>query len=333
MTELDILNQAKSYINQLANGIDPTTQCEIPRYEVIHNKRISKCLFYVEGVLQQIIANGGIIPASSPTRADSKKPCVLSTDQTERFEFSNSPITINELNKKIQSIAPKENFTGFTKNLIGWLESIKLLEHGLKDKNNLYHPTKVGATIGIILDKLQGQYINDQAILFNEKAQRFIIEYINDILAYNTNPKATDEEPLNHGMPWDNAQTQKLIKLFRIGFGIEEISKLLKRSERSIQMQIERYNLDYENTGDTVTVQPSQGSSGDPAYATPEKSEDEKPPKKTCQTCRFAKSGECFPRKEICDDYEPSFKVSEDERSSWPTMGDASRFRERGYYK
>lgn len=45
---------------------------------------------------------------------------------------------------------------------------------------------------------------------------------------------------------------------------------------------------------------------------------------KNCQNCKFARSGECFPKKEICMDYEKAFDVPQEEKSAWPEMGDAS---------
>ena len=53
-------------------------------------------------------------------------------------------------------------------------------------------------------------------------------------------------------------------------------------------------------------------------------------PKITCQSCRFARSGDCFPQSEICADYEKAFDVPRDERAAWPEMGDASYLRQKG---
>ena len=53
----------------------------------------------------------------------------------------------------------------------------------------------------------------------------------------------------------------------------------------------------------------------------------------SCHNCRFARSGDCFPQKEICADYERAFNISQDEREAWPDMGDASYFRQKGIYR
>ena len=59
MNELETMQRAKMYIDNLANGVDPLTGEVISDDSVINNVRISRCLFYVSGVLEKVIANGG----------------------------------------------------------------------------------------------------------------------------------------------------------------------------------------------------------------------------------------------------------------------------------
>ena len=55
MTELEIMQHAKGYLDKLAKGIDPLTDREVPENDIINNVRISRCLFYVSDVLRQVI--------------------------------------------------------------------------------------------------------------------------------------------------------------------------------------------------------------------------------------------------------------------------------------
>ena len=43
--DLELLKHAKSYIEKMANGINPLTGEKIPNNELINNVRISRCLF------------------------------------------------------------------------------------------------------------------------------------------------------------------------------------------------------------------------------------------------------------------------------------------------
>lgn len=60
MTELEKIAYAKTYIEKLANGINPLTDQPVSDYDSINNVRISRCLFYVSDLLRQIVENGGI---------------------------------------------------------------------------------------------------------------------------------------------------------------------------------------------------------------------------------------------------------------------------------
>ena len=59
MTELETMMRAKQYIESLANGKNPLTGQNVNDDDIINNIRISRCLFYVSGVLQKVIDNGG----------------------------------------------------------------------------------------------------------------------------------------------------------------------------------------------------------------------------------------------------------------------------------
>ena len=61
MTELETMQRAKIYLDKLARGVDPISNQEVPEDTVLNNVRICRCLHYVSGVLEQVIANGGVV--------------------------------------------------------------------------------------------------------------------------------------------------------------------------------------------------------------------------------------------------------------------------------
>ena len=61
MTELEIMQRAKMYLDKLAQGIDPISGDEVPEDSVLNNVRLARCFFYVSGILQQVIDNGGTV--------------------------------------------------------------------------------------------------------------------------------------------------------------------------------------------------------------------------------------------------------------------------------
>ena len=55
MTELEKIAYAKSFIDKLANGINPLDDTPIPDGDIAKNVRLSRCFFYVSGILQKEI--------------------------------------------------------------------------------------------------------------------------------------------------------------------------------------------------------------------------------------------------------------------------------------
>ena len=60
MTDLETLERAKTYMEKLANGINPLDNSIIPDNDVVNNVRLSRCFFYIADVLRQVIDNGGV---------------------------------------------------------------------------------------------------------------------------------------------------------------------------------------------------------------------------------------------------------------------------------
>ena len=58
-TELDTMKHAKEYIDKLANGIDPFTDNPVPDDDIVNNVKLSRCFFYISGILEKVIENGG----------------------------------------------------------------------------------------------------------------------------------------------------------------------------------------------------------------------------------------------------------------------------------
>lgn len=58
---LELLKHAKGYIEKMANGINPLTGESVPDNDLINNIRISRCLFYVNDILGDVLTNNSII--------------------------------------------------------------------------------------------------------------------------------------------------------------------------------------------------------------------------------------------------------------------------------
>lgn len=55
--DYELLKHAKEYISKMANGINPLNGEKVKDDDLINNIRISRCLFYVNDVLNDILVN------------------------------------------------------------------------------------------------------------------------------------------------------------------------------------------------------------------------------------------------------------------------------------
>lgn len=95
MTELETMQRAKMYLEKLSRGIDPITDREMPEDSVLNNVRICRCLHYVSGVLDQVIANGGVVGKREGT------PFVIDRSRMGSIRLTQSPVSLTEFTGNI----------------------------------------------------------------------------------------------------------------------------------------------------------------------------------------------------------------------------------------
>ena len=181
MTELEKIAYAKSFIDKLANGINPLDDTPVPEDDIVNNVRLSRCFFYVSDLLRQVYENGG---ATKPKRAY-KIPFAVSIEQLEKFEYSTEPISVSELAKRIYDTADNEKMVKVSYRQINqWLVNIGMLySQDLGGKRPVRRPTEEGNKMGITVETRMGRYGEYQAVLYNEEAQHFIVDNLEAVLA------------------------------------------------------------------------------------------------------------------------------------------------------
>ncbi|MGM9666285.1 MAG: hypothetical protein ACI3XX_07090 [Eubacteriales bacterium] len=176
MTELEKIQYAKTFIDKLANGINPLNDTPVPDDDIINNVRLSRCFFYVSDILRQVVEKGGV---TKPKKAP-KVPFSISQEQLERFEYSSEPIAVSEIAKRISLLVENDNMEKITYRQIGqWLLNIGMLcLIDVGGKKSVKRPTEEGAKIGISVERRTGRYGEYYVVLYNEKAQHFILDNI-----------------------------------------------------------------------------------------------------------------------------------------------------------
>lgn len=183
MTELETIKRAKMYLEKMANGINPLDDSPVPESDLINNVRISRCLFFAADILRQVEENGGV-----NSRAKSGlPPFTITREQVERFEYSDTPLLISGIAKRLTAAAANENVANASYAIISnWLTNLGMLESQTDDQGkNKRVPTEQGRSIGIFMAERTSSRGPYQAVLYNIDAQHFIVDNIEAILAYD----------------------------------------------------------------------------------------------------------------------------------------------------
>lgn len=183
MTELETIARAQMYLEKLANGINPLTNTEAAENDIINNVRISRCLFYTSGILKQIVDNKGKFKVDMPDRVEFD----ITPDQLTKFEFSENPIPVSEITKRLNSLVNTLEVKDLRYGAItNWLADIGMLSNIIVNNKTKRIPTDAGKQIGIIVEeRISKQGFTYEAVYYNLNAQHFIIDNIGAIIEWN----------------------------------------------------------------------------------------------------------------------------------------------------
>ena len=180
MTEIETLQRAQMYIRKLAEGIDPITGEAVPENDVVNNVRIARCFYYISDVLDKVIANGGV----EPKKKVKKCPFSITAGQLEKYEYSESPIPISEIAKRINSLIDESVMKGVkTRALTEMLTEAGLLEKITLNNSSVKRPTAQGRAAGISTEERTSQYGKYTAVLYDPDAQRLIVDNVASLSA------------------------------------------------------------------------------------------------------------------------------------------------------
>lgn len=235
MTELEMMKRARLYLDKLSNGINPLDDTEIPDGDIVNNVRISRCLFYVSGVLQRTIEReerGG-------KRGAEKIPFFMTAEERTGFAFSAQPVSASELAERLNDAAKTKNMKRMTySHITSWLVETGLLTAvRLPDGKEVRRPTPAGNDAGITEDHRTGRNGAYTVTVYDETAQRFIVDHIDLITGWEKNRVAMQN------LPWTQEQDAKLEEWYRQGLPANEIARMLRRNVSAVQSRIKRLGL------------------------------------------------------------------------------------------
>jgi len=187
VTELEKIKYAKTFIDKLADGINPIDGKPVRDDDIINNVRICRCLSYVSDILEQVIENGG----TKRIKNSEKRAYTISPDKLGGYAYSVSPVPLSEITGNLNALSSdpymkKLNYSDIS----SWLLSIGALYEstdGEGKKKKL--PTESGRKLGITNEYRVGQYGEYMVVVYDRQAQQFIVDNIYTILEYKSMPK------------------------------------------------------------------------------------------------------------------------------------------------
>ena len=235
MTELEMINRAKTYIDKLANGVNPLTDEPVSENDIVNNVHISRCFFYISDLLRRF-AEGGFPEAAKKGK---KQPFIITEEQRKRFEFSETPISVSEIARRFNAAVNTEGavqmrYSGITFWLI---ESGLLSVDRREDGREVKLPTAAGMELGISQEVRSGANGSYTVVVYNENAQRYIVDNIDAIL---------EAEKLRfkmQGMPWSQAEDEFLEEQAARGIPVYDIALALKRNISSVRARTKKLGL------------------------------------------------------------------------------------------
>ncbi len=178
--DIKLLLHAKDYIDKMARGINPLTSDKIPNTDLLNNVNISRCLFYVSDALDKMIK----IQKRKDTK--NKLPFYLDSASLVKFEYSEEPISMSEIVKRLNRLINTEEMNSL--NVIkvhDWLISINVLYEEVVNDKKVKRPTSLGNDIGITLEtRMNLQGVAYKVNLYNKQAQEFIIDNFENLMDF-----------------------------------------------------------------------------------------------------------------------------------------------------
>lgn len=178
MTELETMQRAKMYMDKLAQGIDPISGLSFPEDSALNNVRLARCFFYVSGILEQVIANGGHVGVTEKTEFS------IMPEQLAKVEIVPRPIRITEFaNALYRAVEDPGMKKPNVVRVANWLTAKGFLMKELgPDGKNRRVPTAEGIRLGLstqMRSSPEGEYL---AVYYNDHAQRFLLDHLDSIL-------------------------------------------------------------------------------------------------------------------------------------------------------
>lgn len=175
------ISKAKIILEKMANGINPINGEPINDESFLQDPRMIRCLFFISGVLQEVInSNGKVLKSTKPQSfsiTKEEKMQVVIPDRnigiTEFTKCINSVIDLNR-SKKLSPVEVNKQ-----------LKKMGILGEEITEKGNKRTViNEKSKEYGIEMESRNFNGKIYDVVVFNEEGKKFLLENLEDILNY-----------------------------------------------------------------------------------------------------------------------------------------------------
>ena len=169
-----------------------------------------------------------------------KQPFFMNPQMLAAYVPADTPLTISEFVHKLNLLRPKGMRKLRYRKVIGFLLNGEYLEiYTDSDGVARKRPTESGLSMGIFTEQRRNDRGTYSVILYNEGAQQFLIDHMDDISAAH---EIAPEVELR-GSRWTFEQEEYMTELFQKNVPLSEIAAALKRSPKAINLRLIKLGL------------------------------------------------------------------------------------------
>lgn len=202
LMKLKKIYQAKTYIDDMCQGIDPVSKKPVPEDSVIRQEQVVDCFAFISELLDEMLMPGdsqealtvddevSICDDTEELTKKEKEPFKISAEQIAQVKTTHSTLAISTFIKRINYVIDRKTTKSIrTKDIHGWLTAKGFLEERsiqiIKEEKE-YFPSQYADAIGVIP---VAKPINDgqqerHSIKLNSVGQQFILDNIEEIAEY-----------------------------------------------------------------------------------------------------------------------------------------------------
>lgn len=169
-----------------------------------------------------------------------KQPFSMTSQMLSDYVPVDTPLTISEFVKRLNQLKADNMKKLSYRTVTDFLIKAELLETYTSKGKVRKRPTELGLSIGIFTEERNGSNGTYTVILYNQEAQKFLVDSMEVIL--KSQEEIASKVEL-HGSPWTPAQEECMVDLFQKNVSVSEISITLKRTPEGVRARLKKLGL------------------------------------------------------------------------------------------